>query len=152
MKKTKRLQSIFVFALCFVLITAIALCTAGCKTNKPDDNISSAPTASNSTAAEVLGEGKTSFDFSVTYADGKTDYFTINTDKTKVGEALLDLKLIAGEDSQYGLYVKTVNGVTLDFDQDGMYWAFYEDGKYASAGVDTTEIKSGTVYAFKAEK
>lgn len=156
MKKTRNLKSFFVLLLCFVLITAIALFTVGCKTNNVDESSSSSPTSSNTSSeenvAKVLGEGKTSFSFSVTYKDGKTDYFTINTDKTTVGEALLELNLIAGEDSQYGLYVKTVNGETLDYDTDKMYWAFYENDAYAAAGVDTTEIKAGTTYAFKASK
>lgn len=156
MKKTRNLKSFFVLLLCFVLITAIALFTVGCKTNNVDESSSSSPTSSNTSSeenvAKVLGEGKTSFSFSVTYKDGKTDYFTINTDKTTVGAALLELNLIAGEDSQYGLYVKTVNGETLDYDTDKMYWAFYENDAYAAAGVDTTEIKAGTTYAFKASK
>lgn len=156
MKKTRNLKSFFVLLLCFVLITAIALFTVGCKTNNVDESSSSSLTASNTSSeenvAKVLGEGKTSFSFSVTYKDGKTDYFTINTDKTTVGAALLELNLIAGEDSQYGLYVKTVNGETLDYDTDKMYWAFYENDAYAAAGVDTTEIKAGTTYAFKASK
>lgn len=50
---------------------------------------------------------------------------------TTVGKALLDQGVIAGEDSSYGLYVKTVNGTTLDYDTDGMYWAFYINGEYA---------------------
>jgi hypothetical protein len=59
--------------------------------------------------------------------------------------------LISGEDSDYGLYVKTVNGVTLDFDTDGKYWAFYVNGEYAVSGVDTTEITEGGLYEFRAE-
>ena len=69
-----------------------------------------------------------------------------------MGEALLDKGLIAGDDSEYGLYVKTVNGVTLDYDKDGMYWAFYINGEYAQTGVDSTDITAGAEYAFKAEK
>ena len=162
MKKTKILKSIFVLLLCFVLITAVALLSVGCKTNDTtsENNSSSSITSSDTSSdtsseediAKVLGEGKTSFSFSVTYKDGKTDYFTINTDKTTVGAALLELNLIAGEDSQYGLYVKTVNGETLDYDTDKMYWAFYENDAYAMSGVDTTEIKADTSYAFKASK
>lgn len=56
-----------------------------------------------------------------------------------------------GEDSEYGLYVKTVNGVTVDYDQDGKYWAFYVDGEYAATGVDSTDITAGATYTFKAE-
>ena len=59
--------------------------------------------------------------------------------------------LIAGEDSDYGLYVKTVNGVTVDYDTDGKYWAFYVDGEYAATGVDSTDITAGATYTFKAE-
>ena len=65
--------------------------------------------------------------------------------------ALVENGLIAGDDSEYGLYVKTVNGITLDYDKDGKYWAFYENGNYATSGVDQTEIVNGTVYSFKPE-
>ena len=68
------------------------------------------------------------------------------------GKALLDQGVIAGEDSSYGLYVKTVNGITLDYDTDGMYWAFYINGEYAQTGVDATGVENGAVYAFRAEK
>ena len=83
--------------------------------------------------------------------DGKETPFTIATDKTYVGEALIDEGLIEGEEGPYGLYVKTVNGQTLDYDTDGMYWSFYVDGEYGLTGVDMTEIVPGTTYMFKAE-
>ena len=57
-----------------------------------------------------------------------------------------------GEDGQYGLYVKTVNGITADYDVDGTYWAFYINGEYAMSGVDVTDIAAGSTYAFKVEK
>ena len=69
-----------------------------------------------------------------------------------MGDALTELGLIAGEESDYGLYVKTVNGVTLDYDADGAYWAFYVNGEYAQTGVDATTITEGDAYSFKAEK
>ena len=56
-----------------------------------------------------------------------------------------------GDDSEYGLYVKTVNGITADYDKDGVYWAFYIDGEYAAAGVDATAIEEGSSYSFKIE-
>ena len=68
-----------------------------------------------------------------------------------VGEALLAEGLIAGESSDYGLYITTVNGITLDWEKDGKYWAFYINGEYAQTGADTTEIQEGATYAFKAE-
>lgn len=47
---------------------------------------------------------------------------------------------------------KTVNGMTADYDKDGVYWAFYIDGKYAMTGVDATNITDGAQYAFRMEK
>ena len=79
-------------------------------------------------------------------AEDKQVTFTIKTEKETVGAALLEHELISGEESQYGLYIKSVNGMVADYDVDGSYWAFYVDGEYAMSGVDTTEIAEGTVY------
>ena len=78
--------------------------------------------------------------------------YSVSTDKTTVGEALLELGLISGDMGDYGIYVKTVDGVTADYDTNGTYWAFYVDGAYAMSGVDTTEIEEGKIYCFKVEK
>ena len=72
--------------------------------------------------------------------------FTLKTDKDTVGDALFENKLIDGEESEYGLYVKVVNGITADYDKDKSYWAFYVDGEYATSGVDTTKIAEGVTY------
>lgn len=135
--------------LCIVLVAAMALFTIGCGDNQKTDNVTSDVSISQS--SNVLGEGQTKFTFKTTDLEGKESEFEIHTDKKTVGEALVEVGLIAGEDSAYGLYVKTVNGVTLDYDKDGKYWAFYVDGEYASTGVDSTDVKEGSVYAFKAE-
>lgn len=107
--------------------------------------------ASDQTEATVLGEGDTVFYVSVTDKEGTETDFEIHTDKETVGEALLDLELIDGEEGEYGLYVKTVNGITADYDKDGVYWAFYINGEYASTGVDATPITEGEQYSFKVE-
>ena len=104
------------------------------------------------TDGETIGEGSTEFPLTITDADGASVNITVKTDEATVGEALVKLGLIAGEESQYGLYIKTVNGVTLDYDADGMYWGFYVDGTYAAVGVDQTEIAAGSAYELKAEK
>ena len=99
----------------------------------------------------VLGEGAMVFDFVVVDKEGNETAFEIHTDKTTVGDALLELELIAGEDSEYGLYVKTVNGITADYDVDQTYWAFYINGEMAMSGVDTTDVEEGATYSFKVE-
>ena len=99
----------------------------------------------------VLGEGSTKFTFTVVDKEGTETQFEIHTDQETVGGALLELSLIAGDESEYGLYVKTVNGITADYDKDGVYWAFYINGEYAQTGVDVTPVTEGDSYTFKVE-
>lgn len=150
--KTSFKKKTLSFILCMVLTVAMALSATGCNGSNNNNTPSTSATGTNNAAdATVLGEGSTSFAFSVTDADGSVTQFEIHTDKATVGEALMELELIAGDDSEYGLYVKTVDGVTLDYDKDGKYWAFYIDGEYATTGVDSTPVTAGASYAFKAE-
>ena len=79
-------------------------------------------------------------------AGEKTVTFTINTDKNTVGEALTEYNLIDGEDSEYGLYIKTVNGILADYSIDQSYWSFYVGENLAATGVDSAEISAGTTY------
>ena len=104
------------------------------------------------TNGATVGTGAKTFAVEVTDSEGKVTAFTVKTDETTVGAALLALEIIAGEDSQYGLYVKTVNGITADYDKDQTWWGFYVDGALAPAGVDTTDIVEGSIYGFKVEK
>ena len=137
------------FILCLALIAAIALTAMGCDQAKtPDTTAGEADTAN----LTVKGEGATVFYFNVVDGDGNETKFEIHTDKTMVGEALLELGLIEGEQGDYGLYVKKVNGITADYETDGTYWAFYEGNSYGITGVDLTEIKPGATYAFKVSK
>lgn len=101
---------------------------------------------------EQAEEGEKTFTFEVVSLEGETATFTITTEHQKVGEALLEEELIVGEQGPYGLYVKTVNGITADYDVDGTYWAFYINGEYAMTGVDQTPVEDGATYAFKVEK
>ncbi len=152
MKKT-RILNLLSLTCCIVLIAAMALVTIGCNDNTQKEPTSSVVTDSvQNTEIISVGKGDTQFDFIVQGKDGNQTKFKVATNKKTVGEALIDAKLISGEDGDYGLYVKTVNNITLDFNVDGMYWAFYINDGYAISGVDTTEIKSGEVYSFKAEK
>lgn len=150
MTQLKKMLSVIV---CIVLIAAMALLSSGCNDNKniTDPVSSGIDQTVTDTEATKVGNGKTQFEFTVVDTSGKETKFQVSTDKTTVGAALLDAGLIAGEESTYGLYVKTVNGITLDYDTDGKYWAFYVNGEYAMNGVDTTDIVSGDVYSFKAE-
>ncbi len=82
----------------------------------------------------------------------KTVTFTVKTDKDTVGAALFEHKLIDGDQGEFGLYLKKVNGVTADYDVDKSYWAFYVNGEYAMTGVDMTEIEEGVTYKLEYTK
>ena len=142
--KKKCIFKAFSLILCVVLIAVTALIAVGCqeKSSKNDETA----------VSEVLGDGAVKFYFTVTDQDGKSEKFEINTDKEIVGDALQELGLISGEEGEYGLYVKIVNGIEADFNKDGTYWAFYINGNYAMSGIDSTKIEAGSTYTLKVEK
>ena len=142
MKFIKKLSSFF---LCMMLIMAMALSTTGCSDDKKVSQEQSAD-------ATILGEGSTTFTFIVVDKDGKETPFEIHTDKTIVGEALQELNLLEGEEGEFGLFVKKVNGIEADYNKDGVYWAFYVNNEYAIKGVDETNISPEDIYMFKVEK
>lgn len=144
-KSMKRLSCI----LCMVLVVAMALVTAGC--GSKDDGKASGGTGSQSEGG-VMGDGQKVFHFTAVDLDGKETKFEIHTDKETVGEALEELGIIQGEEGEFGLYVKTVNGKTLDYDTDGKYWAFYIGEEYALESVDLTPVTEGESYSFRAEE
>ena len=101
--------------------------------------------------SNVIGQGNTKFTLKVIDDKETTTDFTVSTDKKTVGEALLDLGIIEGDESQYGLYVHTVCGMTYKYETDKKYWAFYVNDKYAAKGVDSTDIKPDDVYMLKVQ-
>lgn len=133
--------------LCVMLVFSLAAMASGCA-----NKAAAEPGQVIMKDGATLGKGATSFTFTVVDGDGKSVSNTIKTDKTTVGDALVELNLIAGEDSDWGLYVKTINGITADYDTDGTYWAFYIDGEYAMTGVDATDIVAGSTYTMQVEK
>ena len=146
MKRTKKALSLF---LCMVLIVAMALFTTGCNAKAANKTTSAEPVKEDT---RILGKGDKVFSFSVVELDGTTAWFEIHTDEETVGAALIALDLLQGDEGPYGLYVKTVNGITADYDKDKVYWAFYVNDEYGTAGVDMTKIEEGRTYSFRISK
>ena len=147
-----RNKKVGTFILTVMLIAIMASMTVGCGKEKEGQHLSTEAENMQQMQTEVLGEGQTQFLFTVIDKEGNESAFEIHTDKELVGEALLELGLIAGEEGAYGLYVKTVNEIVADYDTDQTYWAFYVNGEYGTSGVDTTAIEEGMTYTFKVEK
>lgn len=142
MKKSS-LRKLLAIIGCMVLIAAMALVMTGCGSKEE----TAAPTEA-ATAVTELGQGATTFDFTVEDLDGTKTSFKIHTDETTVGAALIGVDLLKGEDGPYGLYVHEVNGIRAVYEEDGTYWAFYVNGEYGMTGVDMTDIEPDTAYAF----
>ena len=148
------MKKILALFLSLMLVLSLAACStaeapAAAPTEAPTEASTEAPTdPAVPDDVTVVGQGSTAFDFHVTDLDGTVTKFRVNTDASTVGEALLAAQLIAGDESDWGLYVTSVNGITANWDTEKAYWAFYIDGEYAQTGVDATEITEGAVYSF----
>ena len=129
MRKHTYFTKALLICLCTVLIAATVLTLTACK-------------------KENEGERDTpvTFTLKVVTLDGTETTTEITTKKWTVGEALLDKGIIEGEDGAYGLYIKSVNGITADYDVDQTYWAFYIEDEYAMTGIDTTPIEEGVIF------
>ncbi len=150
--QTKHDKKHFAIRSCMALFVAAALFTSACSQGaKQEDPPATQEAASVAGDGDELGQGAVSFPLTIVDKDGNETALTINTDQETVGAALLELGLIAGDEGEFGLYVKTVNGITADYDTDGVYWAFYVNGEYASTGVDSTPINQGDTYSLKVE-
>ncbi len=146
--------------LALMMCVCVLLCSCdgqeqpqGSDTTPPDSSSVALPDiwkTATYTSDATVGEGAKTVTLYVT-ADAKTIALAVKTDAETLGAALLALDLIAGDESQYGLYVKTVNGMTADYDADGSWWGFNsvkEDGtrEMMMVGVDGANISGGEVY------
>ena len=93
-----------------------------------------------------------SFKVVVTDLEGKETAFAYTSNAASVGEALVAEGLIEGHETEYGLFIDTVNGITADWDADQTYWAFYINGEYATSGIDDTKIVADTTYGLTLTK
>lgn len=78
--------------------------------------------------------------------------FEFYTDAENIGDALMEYGFISGDDSDYGLYVKVVNGVKAEYETNGTYWAFYVNGDLATTGVSSTPVEDEMSYMFQIEE
>ena len=128
--------------LALTLLFALTACTITITDGNLDDD-------DDAISSEVEEEtDEISITVEVTFPDGTVKNYEINTDAEYLRGALEEAKLVEGEESQYGLYVRKVDGVS---DADGYYWAFYKDGEYLMTGVDTTPIADGDKFEIKYE-
>ena len=81
----------------------------------------------------------------VLHGDGSEKDFTIKTDAEFLRGALEQENLIKGTESDYGLFVTTVDGEEAD-DSKQQWWCVTKGGAQVNTGVDTTPIADGDTY------
>lgn len=93
----------------------------------------------------VAQVGAKSIVLEVVHGDESTKEFKIQTDAENLRGALEQESLIEGSDSEYGLFVETVDGETANMDNQE-WWCFTKDGEMLMTGVDDTMIADGEHY------
>lgn len=142
------MKTLFQKSICAVLVLVCFLGLTACGNTVNSEGLWKDATYLKDT---TFGEGKNTVTVEVK-AGEQSIKFTVNTDKDTVGAALMEHKLIDGDQGDYGLYVKKVNGITADYDTDKAYWAFYVDDAYANAGIDQTKIEKDKLYRLEYAK
>ena len=89
--------------------------------------------------------GEKTITVDVVLLDGSDTQTTITTSEEFLRGALEQEQMIAGEESEYGLFVTTVNDVTAD-DSKEQWWCITKGGEMVSTGVDTTPIADGDAF------
>lgn len=140
-----------IVSLLLILLTVCVLTACGKKNAAPAQEQAAAAEKSGLWANAAydrdtsFGSGKTTLLVEVK-AEDRSVTFTLKTDKETVGAALLEHGLIAGDEGEFGLYVKAVNGITADYDVDQSYWGFFKNGEMMMTGVDGEKIEDGGHY------
>ena len=93
-------------------------------------------------------EGAKTVTVEVVHKDESRKEFVIHTDAENLRGALEQEKLIEGTESDWGLYVLTVDGETADENQQ-QWWCLTKDGEMTPSGVDDTVIADGEHYEFE---
>ena len=91
--------------------------------------------------------GKKTFTLEVVLADGSSTEHKVSTEEEFLGAALLKKGLIAGDTSEYGLFVTSVNGVAANMDNQE-WWCLTINGESSMYGVDQVPVTDGAHYEF----
>ena len=136
-----KIQTKRIAVLCLVVAVLMLLCACHQTKVAPEGRWENAVYLNDT----ELGKGAKTVVVEVKVGEESVD-FTIHSDKTYLGDALLENSLVEGEQSEFGLYVKKVNGMLADYDVDKTYWGFYKNGEMMMTGVSATEFADGDHY------
>lgn len=99
-------------------------------------------------------EGSKAIVIEVVNKAGESTEYELNTDAEYLRQAMEELQALekgftfAGDETQYGLTIHTVNGEKADFNTDSAYWSINVNGEYGQYGVETQPVTDGDTYSF----
>lgn len=79
--------------------------------------------------------------------------YELNTDAEYLRQAMEEAEglTFSGTESEYGLMVDTINGITADYSVDGAYWSFYVNDAYCNYGIDSQPVEDGDEFLIRYE-
>ncbi len=72
----------------------------------------------------------------------------VKTDKEYLGELLIEKDMVTYDESQYGMYIRGINGLMDDSDNQ-YWWCILVDGESAVNGADTLILEDGKTYTLE---
>lgn len=93
-------------------------------------------------------EGSKAIVIEVVDNEQKTVTYNVKTDAEYLRQAMEETEGLefSGAESEYGMMVDTVNGITADYNVNGAYWSFYVNGGYCNYGIDTQPVQDGDTF------
>ena len=91
--------------------------------------------------------GNKTIEVEIIHGDGTVKSFEIHTDAEYLRGAMEQEGLISGLEAEYGLYILTVDGETVNEDNQE-WWGYTKSGEQVNYGVDTCPIADGEHYEF----
>lgn len=100
-----------------------------------------------------IKEGSKSITVQVVDDQGETTTYTHKTDAFFLMQALkeIDGLNIEGDEGDYGMYIKSINGLQAVYEIDNAYWSIYVNGAYATQGADTQPVADGDTFKLSYE-
>ena len=100
------------------------------------------------TTRPAVSEGSKAITVEVVHKDGSEKSFDFQTDHEYLGAFLVEINLISGTESQFGIFVDTVDGETADYAVDHGWWQLLCDGEAAQTGADSIVLEDGATYTW----
>lgn len=135
MKNKNSLLRLFSLVAVLAMVAVMCFSLASCEKNEPE-------TPKDSEGAKIT------IQVTVVHGDGTSKVFDIETvEGATLRSALDSVDLVQGDEGPFGLYVKTVDGERADYDRDGAYWSFEQNGAVMMEGIDSVKVGDGDKFA-----